>query len=98
GGMHIDETGVWGGDMLAVTHSGRTFRINSAGGVAELPHCPATTPEAINTLPNNPALYGPFAGKLVCGGEDDGMFYTLAPNAGAWVGPFDLGLNALSSR
>jgi hypothetical protein len=84
--------------MLAVTHSGRAFRITSAGVVTELPHTPALTPEAINTFPNDPAKYGFFAGKLVVGGEDDGMFYTLGPGDAAWTGPIDLGLNALSTR
>src|SRR5207248_11143885 len=99
GGLTIDETGVFAGDMLVVTHGRKVCRITSAGTVTPLPDVPAATPEAIHVFPNDPAHYGPFAGKLVIGGEDDGMFYTLGPGPSAtWSGPIDMGLNALSLR
>lgn len=97
GGLHIDETGIWGFDMLAVTHAGRVFRINSSGGITELPKPNVATPEAINTFPNDPAHYGVFAGKLVIGGEDDGKFYTIGPADAGWTS-WDFGLNSLTTR
>ena len=68
GGLYVDRTGVFAGDLIAVTTTGGVWRITSAGvatRVAEL----NTVLEGVTTVPNDVANYGPWAGKILAGAK-----------------------------
>jgi hypothetical protein len=74
GGLYVDLTGVWGGDLIATVggdHSevndvGSLWRINSSGQSTHLLDFPQPLGGVI-TLPNDPAQWGPWAGKIITG-------------------------------
>jgi hypothetical protein len=84
GSLYQDRACDFGGDLIVVTANeqtdpsgtdgGRVWRINSAGGatkIAELPMVGQTVHlEGVITVPNNPAKYGPAAGRILAGAED----------------------------
>jgi len=71
GGLLVDRTGVFGGDLVALTQSGSLWRINSAGVANRVfalnlgPAFGSAPVEDMEIFPNDPAHYGPFAGKLI---------------------------------
>ena len=78
GGFYVDESGSFGGDLIAVTgggqdQGGEVWRINSSTNATRLvsvttnlehPHL-----EGVVTLTNDIAKWGPWAGKIVTGAE-----------------------------
>ena len=64
GGLHVDTTGVFGGDLIAVTGLGEVWRINSAGVAALVAHAGAPL-SGVVVVPNDPDRYGPWAGRVV---------------------------------
>jgi hypothetical protein len=75
GSLYVDQTGVFGGDLIVVTGDGSTsgtgggvWRVTSAG-VATLLTNLATHLEGVITVPNDEAKYGPWASKIVIGAE-----------------------------
>jgi hypothetical protein len=91
-GLWLDNTTVWGGDLIVCTQQGDVWRINSAGQatliVAGIP--PQWEPEGLTTIPNDIQKYGPWAGRILVGGDsrpisaiDTNGFvvnYNLGPN------------------
>jgi hypothetical protein len=87
GSLWVDQTGIWGNQLLAVTGSG-TPAFGSTRGIWRIP-APTNpvqlsrilTPhlESLLTLPNNPT-HGPWAGKLITADEDTQLFYTMETN------------------
>ena len=85
GGVHVDRTGVFNGDLIAVTTVGNVWRINSDGEPTFLAHAQAPTGgpvgpefaslEGVTTVPDIPEKYGPWAGKIVAGAEDLNGFF-----------------------
>jgi hypothetical protein len=76
GSLFVDNTGIFQGDLLAVTTLGEVWRVNSAGT--------ATRVAAVNThlegllvVPTDVAKYGPLSGKLLAGAEDQGLLYAF---------------------
>jgi hypothetical protein len=82
GGLHIDDTGVWGGDLIVGTTTGDVWRVTAAGVstfVGSVPNAgEGVTIEGITTIPNNPK-YGPWAGKILAG-SDGPLLYTFTPS------------------
>ncbi len=76
GGLHVDRTGVFGGDLLAVTTSGGVWRINSSGVPARLASL-GTRLAGVTSLPDDPARYGPWAGRVLAGAKDQGTVYAV---------------------
>jgi hypothetical protein len=77
GGLHIDTTGVWGGDLIVATTAGNVWRVNAAGVATKVGSVgSAQTLEGVVTVPNDPATYGPWAGKILFG-NDSTALYTL---------------------
>jgi hypothetical protein len=50
-------------------NGGGVWRVTAAGGVTEIATIPNTHLEGLITLTNDPAKWGPWAGKLITGGE-----------------------------
>src|SRR5262249_33083684 len=78
GGLHLDETGVWGGDLIVVTSTGGVWRVNSAGQAQRLTDL-GTHLEGVTTVSNDPARYGPWAGKILAGAEQQSRIYAIDP-------------------
>jgi hypothetical protein len=90
GSLFQDRYCAFGGDLIVVTTAGGVWRINSAGVPTKLAQIP-THLEGVTTLPNDPSRYGPWAGKIVVGAEQQTRFYTI-DTAGTVV-PYDLGIS-----
>ncbi|GEM_PF-6183271 len=91
GSLHIDRTGVFGGDLIVVTTTGNVWRVTSAGVPTKLASL-GTHLEGVTTAPNNPAKYGPWAGKILAGAEQQGRIYTV--DAQGNTAFFSLGIKA----
>lgn len=79
GSFYFDRTGVWNGDLIAVTHTGGVWRVNNAGVPTFLANLNAHL-EGLITIPNNPAKWGPWAGKILVGSELETRLYTVDLN------------------
>ena len=76
GGLYVDRTGVFGGDLIAVTTAGGVWRITSAGVTTRVVQL--TTPlEGVTTVPNDAAEYGPWAGKILVGARAQNAIYAI---------------------
>jgi hypothetical protein len=76
GSLHVDRTGAWGGDLIAVTTAGEVWRVNSAGTPTQVADV-NTHLEGVMTVPNDPLTYGPLAGKIIAGAEDQNRLYAF---------------------
>lgn len=76
GSLYVDRTGVFNGDLIAVTTAGEVWRISS-GGTPTLLADVNVHLEGVMTVPNDPAKYGPLAGKIIAGAEGAGLLYTI---------------------
>lgn len=75
-GLYVDRTGIYGGDVIAVTTSGGIWRIN-ATGIATQVALLGTALSGVTTLPDAVEKYGPWSGKIVVGAKDQGLIYAL---------------------
>lgn len=90
GSLFHDASGVFGGDLLAVTTGGQAWRVDASGNATLLASV-ATHLEGLLVVPADPTRYGPLAGKLIAGAENQGLMYAVDP-AGT-VQSFALGVN-----
>ena len=95
GSLHVDRTGVFGGDLIVVTTAGGVWRVNSSGSAEMLTNL-GTHLEGVTTVPNEEG-YGPWAGKILAGAEaeDDGKIYAIdaagnAESYGLGIKPEDI--------
>lgn len=75
-GLFVDRTGVFGGDLIAVTTTGGVWRVTAAGlatRVADL----GTALEGVTTIPNDVPNYGPWAGKILVGAKTQNAVYAV---------------------
>jgi hypothetical protein len=91
GGLFQDRFCVAGGDLIVVTTAGGVWRIKSDGTTRRLASLGVHL-EGVTTIPNDPARYGPWAGKILTGAENEGLFWTIDPSTGATVS-YNLGVN-----
>ena len=76
GGLYVDRTGVFAGDLIAVTSTGGVWRITSAGVATRVAQL--NTPlEGVTTVPNDVANYGPWAGKILAGASAQNAVYAI---------------------
>ena len=76
GALHVDRTGVFGGDLIVVTTAGEVWRITSGGSHTKLADVNVHL-EGVSTVPNDAAKYGPLAGKIIAGAEGVGLLYAF---------------------
>jgi hypothetical protein len=88
GSLYVDRTGIWGGDLIVVTTAGGVWRVNAAGTPTKLAQI-NTHLEGLSTIPNDPR-YGPWAGAILIGAEDQGRFYAIAPTGA--ITPYAIGI------
>jgi Mg-chelatase subunit ChlD len=77
GSLFQDRYCVLGGDLVVVTTIGSVWRVDSAGHATRLANV-GTHLEGLTTVPNDPARYGPWAGKILAGAEGQGLVYAFA--------------------
>jgi len=95
GGLYIDQTGVFGGDLIVVSGGtgsdpgdtgGAVWRVTASGNATKLAQVsnPAngadTLLEGVTTVPNDPFKYGPFAGKILTCAEKLSLLCTVDTN------------------
>ena len=103
GGLCIDRSGVFGGDLIICTTAGGVWRVNSSKVATKLAtvtnfHGSNVVLEGLITVPNDPVKYGPWAGKIVAGAEDQvrtngsgfGLVFTISTNG--IVTDYDIGI------
>jgi RHS repeat-associated protein len=98
GGLWVDRTGVWGGNLIVSTTYGNIWRIDSSGRtnlVAQLPFLFEHFYEGITTIPNDVQRYGPWAGKILVGGDYAPIF---AIDTNGLVTTYDFGFGAEDIR
>jgi hypothetical protein len=69
GSFYVDRTGIYGGDLIAVTTGGEVWRITASGTptlIADL----NVHLEGVIVVPDVPVRFGPLAGKIICGAEE----------------------------
>lgn len=81
GSLFQDRYCAFGGDLLAVTSAGGVWRIDATGRAQPLAALGGHL-EGATTVPDDPARYGPWAGRLLTGDENSGLIYAIDP-AGA---------------
>ena len=71
GNLWIDETGVWGGNMIVSTTVGDVWEVTPSGTATELAAAVGGADywEGLTTIPNNPTEYGPLAGTIMVADE-----------------------------
>ena len=75
-GLSFDRTGVFGGDLLAVTTSGGVWRVNAAAVATKVAGLD-TRLAGVTSLPDDPDRYGPWSGKILAGAKDQSLVYAI---------------------
>ncbi|HEU4834353.1 MAG TPA: fibro-slime domain-containing protein [Pyrinomonadaceae bacterium] len=94
-GLHVDRTGIYGGDVIAVTTSGGIWRINSTG-LATQAALLGTALTGVVTVPEAPEKYGPWSGKILAVAKEQGLIYAVDTTGS--VVTFTLNLNPADIR
>jgi hypothetical protein len=77
GSLYVDRTGLYAGDIIIATSVGEIWRVTKDGTPTKL----ATTGvhlEGMITVPNIPVRFGPLAGKIIAGAEQQGLLYAFS--------------------
>jgi uncharacterized repeat protein (TIGR01451 family) len=90
GSLFQDRYCAFGGDLLVVTTAGNVWQVSSAG-TATLLASVGTHLEGLTTVPNDPARYGPWAGRALAGAEEQGRVYAIGRDGS--VAFYELGIN-----
>ena len=76
GGLYLDRTGVYGGDLLAVTSTGGVWRVNAAAEATKIAGLD-TRLAGVASVPEDPDRYGPWSGKILAGAKDLSLVYAI---------------------
>src|SRR5215216_6407512 len=76
GGLYLDRTGVYGGELLAVTSTGGVWRVNAAAEATKVASL-ETRLAGVTSVPEDPDRYGPWAGKILAGAKDLSLVYAI---------------------
>lgn len=76
GSLYVDRTGVWDGNLVVVTTVGQVWEIDSAGNAMLIVDVGVHL-EGLITVPDAPARFGPLAGTILCGAEEQGLLYAI---------------------
>ncbi|HEY0174504.1 MAG TPA: hypothetical protein VGB98_26035, partial [Pyrinomonadaceae bacterium] len=75
-GLHVDRTGVFGGDLLVATAGGGVWRVNSSATPTRLAQL-GTRLAGVSAVANDPERYGPWAGKVIVGAPEQAGVYAV---------------------
>ncbi len=97
GGLAFDQTGIFGGDLIAVTGAPaeqgglrQVWRVNSGGVPTLIASIQTSHLEGVAVLPDDP-VWGDWAGKILTGNEYAGVIYAVDTNGAAT--PYSLGIH-----
>lgn len=87
----LDQTGIWGGDVIAITRPGDVWRVNSSGqasliaeNIASYNHGQVEDHSSVTTIPGDVQKYGPWAGRILVSSDNqdgnDYNWYTIDTN------------------
>ena len=76
GGMVVDESGLFGGDLIAITGGGRIWRVGSGGESSLFAYLGANAKGTI-ILPIDAERYGPLSGSLLVGAAERKGIYVI---------------------
>lgn len=79
GSLYVDRTGVFGGNLIVATTDGEVWSIDSAAIATMLADIPGVHLEGLVTVPDAPVRYGPLAGMILAGAENEGVIYVISP-------------------
>jgi hypothetical protein len=96
GGFYIDQTGVFGGDLIVVTGGGGVWRVTAATNATRVVRITDANGngiplEGVVTVPNDPVKYGPWAGKILACVEAAGVICAVETNGTVTL--YNLGLS-----
>jgi hypothetical protein len=86
GGLYVDQSGSFGGSLIAATGGGSypdnmgVWKLDAQGHSTLMTNLPEDNLDGVITLTNDPARWGPWAGKIVTGNWEDGFIYTIDTN------------------
>ena len=87
--LHVDNTGAWGGDVVAVTTTGAVWRIG-ADAQAKLVATIGVSPAGVTTIPIDEGRYGPWSGAIVVGARASATLHAI--DAAGVVKAFTIGV------
>jgi RHS repeat-associated protein len=96
GQLYIDRSGVFNGDLIVLTTAGNVWRVTSAGVPTLLANIRTPIAEGLLVVPNDALRYGPWAGKIIVGGESQTLLFAI--DAQGNVTTFDLGIPSESIK
>ena len=76
GGLYLDRTDVFGGDLIAVTTTGGVWRVNAAAEATKVASL-ETRLAGVTTVPEDPDRYGPWSGRILAGAKDLSLVYAI---------------------
>ena len=91
GSLYVDRTGLFNGDLIVVTTTGEVWRIDPNTAVPTRLAVTGTHLEGMITVPNVPVRYGPLAGKIIAGAENEGLLWAFDAQGNATT--YTLGVN-----
>lgn len=91
GSLYVDRTGIFGGDLIVVTTTGEVWRVNKDGMPTQISLPKGVHLEGLIVVPDVPVRYGPIAGKIIAGAEEQGDLWIISPNGDATT--MKLGVN-----
>ncbi|HTB61660.1 MAG TPA: RHS repeat-associated core domain-containing protein [Polyangia bacterium] len=92
GQLYLDQTGLYGGDLIVTTTANNLWRVTAAGVTTKIP---TTTLQGGNleglvTVPADPVKYGPWAGMILIGDENTNGIYAVDPLGNTTLYPLGL--------
>lgn len=89
-GLHVDRTGVFGGDLIVVTAAGGVWRVSASATPVRLAAL-ETRLAGVTVVPGDSQAYGPWAGRVLVGAKERGSVYAV--DAQGQAVSFAVGLN-----
>jgi hypothetical protein len=77
GSLYVDRTGTFGGDLIVVTTDGEVWRVDADANPTMIADLGGVHLEGMITVPDAPVRYGPLAGKIIAGAEQEGRLYAI---------------------
>lgn len=89
GGLAVDHTEAFGGDLVAVAGKGRIWRMNATGESSLIVDLD-TRLKGVTAVPEDHSLYGDLAGTVVVGAPEKGGIFAVRANGSATFFPLGI--------
>ncbi len=81
GSLYVDRTGLYNGDLIVATTTGQVWRVTPAGVPTPIAAVGVHL-EGMIVVPNVPVRYGPLAGKIIAGAENERLLWAFDASGG----------------